>query len=236
MKDSILKECSREFILNNLGKIDLKKLLHYRRDLDSDVIEKIFQSDISKEYIWYTQQVSETLIAKYAKDDTDWQFIGLHQKLSPEFITCHRFSINFSCFDYDKYSVDELILVEYVIFPYKAFLNRSFTEKLKLYNHRKLGVRGQAFRSNDQFIPAFDFTRLAPKDITFAQFKPYLLCNRLLSYVHPFVLKYDNIIELLAEDCFFVTKHHLDILLSSDKLDITVGEWDALMLLLMFQS
>lgn len=79
MEDSVLKTCSKEFILNHFDEVDLKKLLRFRKDLDNDVIEKIFQSGISREYIWCSQQISEDLIDKYAKDKFDWQFIGLHQ-------------------------------------------------------------------------------------------------------------------------------------------------------------
>ncbi len=236
MEDSVLKTCSKEFILNHFDEVDLKKLLRFRKDLDNDVIEKIFQSGISREYIWCSQQISEDLIDKYAKDKFDWQFIGLHQKLSSQFINNHRFDLDLNCFDFDKYTVKELLSVDDVVFPYKAFLDRSFSEKVELCANGKVDIRGKVFPIGRSFRPYFDFTLFAPKNINFIQFKPYLLYNGFLRYLHRFILKYENVVELLAEEDFYVSRPMLELLLSTKKLDVTVGEWDALMMLLEFES
>ena len=121
-------------------------------------------------------------------------------------------------------------------FPYRAFLNRSLEEKIKLCTHKKLGICGKVIKSKDISYDFFDATLLAPKSVTFMQFKPYLLCNQILVYLHPFVLEYSHVLELLAEDCFLVTKRYLEILLSYKKLNITISEWDTLMMLLHLET
>lgn len=236
MCDLILQDYSNKLLLKHLDKIDLKSLLFSRNDLDTDIIEKIFQSGVSKEYIWRTQKVDEALIEKYANNVADWSFIGLYQKLSVEFIMKYKDKIDFTYFNFDQYSVDELLSIDNVIFPYRAFLNRSLEEKIKLCTHKKLGICGKVIKSKDISYDFFDATLLAPKSVTFMQFKPYLLCNQILVYLHPFVLEYSHVLELLAEDCFLVTKRYLEILLSYKKLNITISEWDTLMMLLHLET
>ena len=99
-----------------------------------------------------------------------------------------------------------------------------------------MDIRGKVFPIGRSFRPYFDFTLFAPKNINFIQFKPYLLYNGFLRYLHRFILKYENVVELLAEEDFYVSRPMLELLLSTKKLDVTVGEWDALMMLLEFES
>lgn len=234
-----------ELVKEQWTRLDKKQLLMSQAPINPKILRGLLKTNIVEHtLIWQyrNQSLAQSDIELYARTPSDWLYICMYMKLSPELMTKYRAELHLDFINYRLYSADDLLKTNYILFPVFNLRHYSSTDLLRLFRAKKItdSVEGGVLLDPDSYWhhftnwawPLTNASELADPTAPFEKQKPFILESNIDSYIGVTPLNYDHLIDLFEEKPTAFSVDRLERLLERGRLDVTNEEWDALIALI----